>query len=312
MKTYQKAALVVAHEGISGLLGRIKTRAFGGQEQPTVDVPKENAKYEELVEEFQEKALALGHADISKYYWYHTVDLGNGLVTPGEFDYRTSLSSLNFPSSMTGMNVLDVGSATGFFAFEFEKRGANVVSVELPSIADWDMPTGEDRERTLNDLMADHHVNSIEQLHHYHLDGPFEFCRKALHSNVKRCYSTIYDLSPKKLGKEAFDMIFLGDVLLHTFAPLKALAALAPLCRDTLIVTQHLADEDCEAPPMMIYAGGATPTLDRRTWWYPNKVCMEQMLMRLGFKSVSIVGHLLTVMRPHGWVHTAAVIHAKK
>jgi tRNA (mo5U34)-methyltransferase len=72
--------------------------------------------------------------------------LGDGLVTPGDFDYRPSLPLFQFPEDMRGMTVLDVGSATGFFAFEFEKRGASVILVELPSIADWDMPGGEDRE----------------------------------------------------------------------------------------------------------------------------------------------------------------------
>jgi len=39
-----------------------------------------------------------------------------------------------FARGMRGMRVLDVGSATGLLAFEFEKRGASVVSVELPSL----------------------------------------------------------------------------------------------------------------------------------------------------------------------------------
>ena len=34
----------------------------------------------------------------------------------------------HFPDRMRGMTVLDAGSATGFFAFEFERRGARVVS----------------------------------------------------------------------------------------------------------------------------------------------------------------------------------------
>jgi hypothetical protein len=80
---------------------------------------------------------------LSKYYWCHTIDLGDGLVTPGDYDYRSSLPLFQFPEDMRGMTVLDVGSATGFFAFEFEKREAVVTSVELPSIADWDMPAGE-------------------------------------------------------------------------------------------------------------------------------------------------------------------------
>ena len=36
---------------------------------------------------------------------------------------------------MTGMRVLDVGYGNGFFAFEFEIRGAEVTSVDLPSMA---------------------------------------------------------------------------------------------------------------------------------------------------------------------------------
>jgi len=85
------------------------------------------------------------------------------------------------------MHVLDIGSATGFFSFEFEKRGATVTSVELPTIADWDMPSG--KEKTLRELMEVHKAKSVEDLHYLHLDGPFLFCRKMLNSNVNRCYS---------------------------------------------------------------------------------------------------------------------------
>ena len=44
-------------------------------------------------------------------------------VTPGLYDYRATLDNFHFPENMEGMTVLDVGSATGFFAFEFERRG---------------------------------------------------------------------------------------------------------------------------------------------------------------------------------------------
>ena len=40
-----------------------------------------------------------------------------------------------------------------------------------------------------------------------------------------------------------------------------------PLCRGTLIVTEHFLDEDEQAQPLMLYAGEATPALDRRTLW---------------------------------------------
>ena len=54
-----------------------------------------------------------GVRDIENYYWYHTVDLGNGLITPGMYDYRETIASFDFPADMRGMTVLDVGSATG-------------------------------------------------------------------------------------------------------------------------------------------------------------------------------------------------------
>jgi hypothetical protein len=86
-------------------------------------------------------------ADADRYYWYHTVDLGDGLITPGMYDYRETIAAFGFPDDMHGMTVLDVGSATGFFAFEFERRGARVISVELPSLRDLDRFPGQDVER---------------------------------------------------------------------------------------------------------------------------------------------------------------------
>jgi hypothetical protein len=66
---------------------------------------------------FNKRAGELGCGDLSDYFWYHTIDLGDGLITPGTYDYRFNLHQFHFPENMTGMRVLDVGSGTGFFAF---------------------------------------------------------------------------------------------------------------------------------------------------------------------------------------------------
>jgi tRNA (mo5U34)-methyltransferase len=307
MKLYQKVCAVIADEGMSGLMRRILRKFFITNEECS----KVREDYERLASDFNARALAMGYGDMKKYYWYHTMDLGNGLVTPGTYDYRKDLPRFRFPEDMSGMNVLDVGSATGFFAFEFERRGANVISVELPSIADWDMPLGEDRERTLTELMADREVTTIEEVHNLLLDAPFEFCRRVLNSKVKRCHSTIYDLSANKLGVDVFDLIFVGDVLLHIFSPLQALAALAPLCRGTLVIAQEVPNNR-NHQPVMHYIGGERRGGDNRSWWLPDRLCLEQMLMRLGFKNVAVVGHHTGVMRPGGNVYDRTIIHATK
>src|SRR2546429_5924908 len=133
MRLYQKVCAVIADEGMSGLLRRIIRKFSITSEASSNDErAKVREDYERLVSDFNARALAMGYGDIKKYYWYHTVDLGNGLVTPGTYDYRTALPRFQFPEDMSGMNVLDVGSATCFFEYEFEKKGVSVISVKLP------------------------------------------------------------------------------------------------------------------------------------------------------------------------------------
>lgn len=310
MKLYQKACLVVAYEGITGLF-RHTLRKFHASGSLTSN-EKIRHEYNELVKDFNSKALKLGFKELRNYYWYHTIDLGNGLITPGNYDYRSTLPLFKFPEDMEGMEVLDIGSATGFFCFEFEKRGANVTSVELPSIADWDMPSGEDKEQTLKELMAYHQVSTVEEVQYLHLDGPFEFCRKVLNSKIRRCHAAIYDLSPEKLGKDAFDLVFIGDVLLHTFSPLKALVSVAPLCKASLIVSQGTAANLLDSNPAMQYVGGETRKGDNRTWWRPTRSCFEQMLKRVGFRNVSVVGHHTGIQRSSGSFYDRSIFHATK
>ena len=56
--------------------------------------------------------------------WYHTIDLGHGVVTPGVDDTRERLARLALPGSLAGKTVLDIGAWDGFFSFEAERRGA--------------------------------------------------------------------------------------------------------------------------------------------------------------------------------------------
>ncbi len=264
---------------------------------------------------FSERARELGLPDTSRYYWYHTIDLGDGLVTPGMYDYRQTISAFGFPDDMRGMTVLDAGSATGFFAFEFEKRGARVVSVELPSLVDLDRFPGQSVDGSLSkiermifpggELAAMRRGDSERELYRCLLEGPFEFCRARLGSRVTRCYSTLYDLTAEKAGvPEGFDLVFVGDVLVHTLYPLKALAALAELCRGTLVLAQMLPDGPQEPPAMSAYLGGADPDEDEVSWWLPNRSCLMQML-----SEIAVRAHVEEVGMHHGFVQTRGIIH---
>lgn len=307
MSVLRRAARVVAAEGVAGLARRIGGKIFRPAEplEPNVESDTTRQDYERQIRAFHEQARALGHHGLENYYWYHTIDLGDGLVTPGAYDFRSQWPAFGFPDSMAGMRVLDVGSATGFFAFEFERRGAEVVSVELPSLAAWDMLSAE-RDEVIRELIAWHKVDTAEQAYVRHLDGPFRFCQSVLASRVKRCYSSIYDLTLANLGGERFDLIFAGDVLLHLFSPLQALDVLAGLCRGALVVTIDAAFPGPAHLPLLAFMG------DHRAWWNASVGCVEAMLKRLGFSAVSVAGRHTGVVRSHGVPYARDVIWGNK
>jgi hypothetical protein len=118
-------------------------------------------------------------------------------------------------------------------------------------------------------------------------------------------------VSPANLGHAEFDLVFIGDVLIHTINPLQALAAVAALCRGTLVVSQVVA-ETAESAPMMLYVGGDQPGEDEVTWWWPNQQCFEQMLRKLGFREATKVGDHTGRVRPGGGAYKRAVIHARR
>lgn len=61
---------------------------------------------------------------IAAHRWFHTIDLGEGVVTPGDDDSPSKLRTLGLPDRLDGLSVLDVGAWDGFFSFEAERRGA--------------------------------------------------------------------------------------------------------------------------------------------------------------------------------------------
>lgn len=281
------------------------------------------AGYVAELRDFHRRAQELGLDDTADYLWYHTVDLGAGLVTPGLYDFRSCIDDFGFPAEMTAMTALDVGSATGFFAFEFERRGASVVSVELPSLRELDRFPGQSVEDSLAKIekMVDPKLMhpagdrskkfSAEEYYFNLLEGPFRFCAKRLGSRVQRCYSTIYDLSPEKLGRPGFDFVFLGDILLHTLYPLRALAAAAAMCTGTLVLSQHIPENGGRGPAML-WVGGDDPREDEVSWWWPNKACLVAMLKKLDFAEVTELGRHNGVLKSSGFVYERTLLRATR
>lgn len=56
-------------------------------------------------------------------YWYHCIDVGHGIVTPGQGGGTPwMLDRIGLPADLTGKRVLDIGAWDGFFTFAAEER----------------------------------------------------------------------------------------------------------------------------------------------------------------------------------------------
>lgn len=68
--------------------------------------------------------------EINNYTWYHEIDLGNGVVTPGHKEFRdfwTQIRKVRSNLDYKNKKVLDICAYDGMFSFEAEQLGASIV-----------------------------------------------------------------------------------------------------------------------------------------------------------------------------------------
>jgi tRNA (mo5U34)-methyltransferase len=200
---------------------------------------------------------------ISGYDWYHTIDLPHGVATPGYVDHRGQLDRYHLPEDMTGMRVLDVATFDGFWAFEFERRGAEVVGIDLNSTRDVDVPRNwrEEFEAEMPDQIKG--------------EG-FKIAKGILGSKAERKVCSVYDVSPEKLGM--FDMTFTSDMLIHIRDPLAAMEAIWNVVKPGgFSVYADVYHPELDAFPenaLLEFANAGQSDV----WWRPNTTCYRLWL----------------------------------
>ena len=212
--------------------------------------------------------MTLRESVASNPLWYHTLELAPGVVTPGWFDLRPVADRLPWPD-VAGKRCLDVGTYDGFLAFELERRGASeVVATDIGGHEEWDWPLAL-RERGPAYLAQ--------------LAGPkgngFEIAREALGSSVERVLTSVYDLSPERLGK--FDVVVCGSLLLHLRDPVAALGAIRSVCAGSFLSAEQVDLRLSAMRPRQPLARVGPG--DEVQWWVPNAAAHERMLEAAGF-----------------------------
>lgn len=187
-------------------------------------------------------------------FWWHTIDLGDGVVTPGAVPPRTHrIIASAIPDNLTGKTVLDVGAWDGYYSFECERRGAKVTAIDN------------------NMHLRGHHG--------------FQTAKRILQSGVEFREADLLDL-PQKTKRQS-DVSLLFGVLYHVKYPLRALEVLASMTNELLIVESHYIRTLTNDPMMRFYPDGELNG-DPTSWWGPNIPCIVDMLKVAGFKKVDL------------------------
>ena len=196
---------------------------------------------------------------VAAHRWYHTIDLGNGIVTRGIDDTPLRLARLQLPGSLSGRTVLDIGAWDGFFSFECERRGAaRVVAADYYSWhgTGWGAKAG------------------------------FQLAREALGSRVADVDIDVMELAPERVG--TFDVVLFLGVLYHLRHPLLALEKIAAVTRDLLIL-ETVVDLVGLGRPAVAFYPGRELNADPTNWWGPNHAAVVGMLQTVGFDDVRVV-----------------------
>jgi tRNA (mo5U34)-methyltransferase len=194
--------------------------------------------------------------EVARINWWHRIDLGNGVVTPGLSNPAARLKQFGIPEDLQGKTVLDIGAWDGFFSFEAERRRAKRV------LATDSFCWGGDGWGT---------------------KAGFELARKALNSKVEDMEIDVLDISPETVG--VFDLVLFLGVLYHMRHPLLALERLLSVTADHLILETGVDMLRCRRAAMAFYPG-AELNDDPTNWWGPNPAAVEAMLRTVGFREV--------------------------
>ena len=204
--------------------------------------------------------------------WRHRIEVAPGIVTPGVEDNPTELARLQIPVALSGKRVLDIGCSDGFYSFECERRGAEVVSIDDES-----------------SLLADGH-------------NGMTVASQLIGSNVDYHPGDVHELDPGRDG--TFDVVLFINVLYHLRNPILALDRIASVTRPggTLILKTYFCNDvhvwlrgrrlgfNIDKRPKWWFFPESQLGGDPTNWFAPNAAALEGALRATGWESFRRVG----------------------
>ncbi len=254
--------------------GLVSAQPVEGETERRVSPPENNRRAA------GQRAVARNRA------WYHTLELPGGILTPGEIDLRRVAPRL-LPANLSGKRALDVGTFDGFWAFELERRGAEVVAIDIAGVSDVPMPPNNRRrvEREADQFGVEMGLG-------------FSIATELLSSQARLVRCSVLDLTPEAIGGPV-DVVFMGALLIHLPDPVAALLRIREVLRPGGELYQL---EPLSLTLSLLYRRQPVAHLQTlRTpfnWWFPNWSTLRAWPLTAGFTDVRRRGLYRPPQRP--------------
>jgi len=196
-------------------------------------------------------------------FWYHSIPLGQGVVTPG----ITSLEleeekGKGIPEDLSGMSVLDIGAWDGYFSFLAEQRGAKRV------LAIDSFPFREGARQGGRKLFKDQSRRG------------FDVAKEILRSKVEFREMDLYDLD--RLD-ENFDVVFFFELHHHIWDPILGITLACGKCNRTFCIEGSMLN--IPAPIMVLEDQKG----DLTKQWRLSEGLIQNLVTVNGFSSMAEV-----------------------
>ena len=213
--------------------------------------------------------------DLSECFFYHTMTLPGLGEVRGHWDLRGRFDDYIGHVDVNGKSVIDVATATGFLSFEAERKGASeVVSFDMAHGRQQNFLPFKDKLHYRDPAAwAEKHNVEVEQW-----KNAYWLCHRLLESRAKVYYGDIYDL-PVELGQ--FDIAIVASVLEHLSDPITALASIARLVRETIVIVAPLIESEEKTAR---FEGSANRPESDFTWWTYSSGLYRETFEMLGFR----------------------------
>jgi tRNA (mo5U34)-methyltransferase len=250
-------------------------------------------------------------------HWHHSIDLGDGIVTPGgktPYHFYDELQRLRLPD-MAKKSVIDIGAWDGLYTFHAEHFGASRV-VALDHYV-WSIDFEKASAYTANQLATGQPIRPFHTLPEVWdpigLPGKrgFDLAYRLRDSHAEVVVDDFMTMDLAPLG--AFDVVLFLGVIYHLEEPLRALRRLRQVTRGVAVIESEavcLAMSDNQ--PLWKFVGASQLNNDPTIFWVPTAEGLRAMCLAAGYSAAEIVSGP-PVDEAHDRqqpLHYRAVVHA--